>query len=94
MGQPLHPASQKFIQEEPTFWRFRRALRKADQDALDDLLNMAGTHLSAAQYALHALPFEVALLAMVLEEHKEILKLRDKVIALSIKTRGTQIQGL
>jgi hypothetical protein len=38
---------------------------------------------AAAQYASHALPFAVFLLAMLLEEHKEVIKLRERVEALS-----------
>jgi hypothetical protein len=38
---------------------------------------------AAAQYASHTLPFEVFLLAMLLEEYKEVIKLRERVEALS-----------
>ena len=71
------------MQEEAAFARFRRALRRSDQVALDDLFVSARQHLAAAQYASHALPFEVMLLAMLLEEHKEVMKLRERVEALS-----------
>ena len=58
---------------------FRRALRRGDQQALDDLFAAARKHLSAAAYAAHALPFETFLLAMLLEEHKEVIRLRRLV---------------
>jgi len=83
MGRTLPSATQVFQQEEAGFARFRRALRRSDQLALDDLFTSARQHLAAAQYATHALPFEVFLLAMLLEEHKEVMKLREKVEALS-----------
>ena len=83
MGRTLPSATQVFQQEEAAFARFRRALRRSDQLALDDLFTSARQHLAAAQYAAHALPFEVFLLAMLLEEHKEVMKLREKVEALS-----------
>lgn len=67
------------MQEEQAFARFRRALRRSDQLALDDLFTAARQHVAAAQYAAHALPFEVFLLAMLLEEHKEVMRLRDIV---------------
>jgi hypothetical protein len=67
------------MQEEAAFSRFRRALRRSDQLALDDLFTKARQHLAAAQYAAHALPFEVFLLAMLLEEHKEVMRLRERV---------------
>ncbi len=71
------------MQEEAAFARFRRALRRSDQLALDDLFTSARQHLAAAQYAAHALPFEVFLLAMLLEEHKEVLRLRQEVESLA-----------
>jgi len=82
MGRTLPSATQVFLQEEAAFSRFRRALRRSDQVALDDLFTSARQHLAAAQYATHALPFEVFLLAMLLEEHKEVMKLRERVEAL------------
>ena len=58
---------------------FRRALRRGDQQALDDLFAAAQKHLAAAAYAAHALPLETFLIAMLLEEHKEVMRLRDLV---------------
>ncbi len=77
MGRTLPSATIVFQQEEAAFSRFRRALRRSDQLALDDLFTSAHQHLAAAQYASHALPFEVFLLSMLLEEHKEVMRLRD-----------------
>jgi hypothetical protein len=79
MGRTLPSATQAFYQEAESFNRFRRALRRGDQTALDDLFAMAQQHLAAAAYAAHALPMEVFLLAMLLEEHKEVLRLRELV---------------
>jgi len=86
MGRTLPSATQVIIQEEAAFTRFRRALRRSDQVALDDLFASARQHTAAAQYASHALPFEVFLLAMLLEEHKEVMKLRGQVEALSTRS--------
>jgi hypothetical protein len=82
MGRTLPSATVVFMQEEAAFARFRRALRRSDQVALDDLFVSARQHLAAAQYASHALPFEVFLLSMLLEEHKEVMKLRQRMEAL------------
>ena len=79
MGRTLPSATQVIIQEEAAFARFRRALRRSDQVTLDDLFASARQHTAAAQYVSHALPFEVFLLAMLLEEHKEVMKLRERV---------------
>ena len=82
MGRTLAPIAQVFLQEQESFSRFRRALRRSDQEAMDDLFIAARKHLSAAAYASHALPFEVFLLAMLLEEHKEVVRLRQIVEAI------------
>lgn len=77
MGKTLPTISMLVQQEEQSFARFRRALRRSDQVALDDLFASAHQHLAAAQYAAHALPFEVLLLSMLLEEHKLVMRLRQ-----------------
>lgn len=77
MGRTLPSVSQAFLKEQEAFSRFRRALRRSDQQALDELFAAAHQHLAAAAYASHALPFEILLLAMLLEEHKEVMRLRQ-----------------
>jgi hypothetical protein len=94
MGRTLPSATQVIIQEEAAFARFRRALRRSDQVALDDLFASARQHTAAAQYATHALPFEVFLLAMLLEEHKEVMKLRDLVETLCAKNNPSTLPGM
>ena len=79
MGRTLPSATQNFLLEEESFSRFRRALRRSDQLALDELFAAARQHLAAAAYAAHALPMEVFLLAMLLEEHKEVQRLRTRI---------------
>ncbi len=79
MGRTLPSITQMFMEEEQSFARFRRALRRSDQLALDDLFSAARKHLAAAAYASNALPMETFLLAMLLEEHKEVLRLRALV---------------
>ncbi len=79
MGRTLPSATQSFLIEEESFSRFRRALRRSDQLALDELFVAARQHLAAAAYAAHALPMEVFLLSMLLEEHKEVLRLRTRL---------------
>jgi len=79
MGRTLPSATMAFHEQAESFSRFRRALRRGDQVALDDLFAAAQQHLAAAAYATHPLPMEVFLLAMLLEEHKEVLRLRGLV---------------
>ena len=79
MGRTLKSITQVFLNEEQSFARFRRALRRSDQLVLDDLFAAARQHIAAAAFASHALPFEVFLLSMLLEEHKEVVRLRQLV---------------
>jgi hypothetical protein len=83
MGRTLPSITQAFLQEQQSLSKFRRALRLEDQRALDDLLAASRHHLAAAAYASHLLPFEVMLLAMLVEEHKEVMRLRERLDALS-----------
>lgn len=83
MGRTLPSITMEFMQEQEAFGRFRRALRRSDQLVLDELFSAARKHAAAQAYAAHALPFEAALLSMLLEEHKEVTRLRQMVEALS-----------
>ncbi len=83
MGRTLPSITQLFLQEQESFSRFRRALRKSDQKVLDDLFASARQHLAATTFASHALPFEMFLLSMLLEEHKMTLRLQERVEELS-----------
>lgn len=86
MGRTLPSITQVFYQEQGSLARFRRALRRSDQLILDDLFVSAQKHLAAAAYASHALPMETFLLAMLLEEHKEVMGLRN-LVERSVMTR-------
>jgi hypothetical protein len=79
MGRTLPSITQAFLEEQAAFTRFRRALRRSDQLALDELFAAARQHLAAAAYASYALPIEIFLMAMLLEEHKEVIRLRNLV---------------
>ena len=79
MGRTVPTITQVFHQHSQSLSRFRRVLRRADQLALDDLLAAAQNHLAAAAYASDILPFEMFLLAMLLEEHKELMRIREQL---------------
>jgi len=79
MGRTLPSITQSLNEEQAAFGRFRRALRRLDQMALDELFTAARQHLAAAAYAANLLPMETFLLAMLLEEHKEVARLRAQV---------------
>lgn len=56
MGRTVPTVTQIFLEEQEALQRFRRALRRADQEALDDLLAAAHRRLAAVAYAGHPFP--------------------------------------
>lgn len=58
--------------------RFRRALRKEDQDVLDDLLVSMNKHWHLRDQMEHLTPLEFMLLGMLVEQNKEIKQLTQK----------------
>jgi hypothetical protein len=79
MGRTVASATQLILREQAALAKFRRALRKEDQRAFDDLLRGARYHVAAIAYASHLLPLETMLLAMLIEEHKRVLKLEARL---------------
>lgn len=89
MGRPLPTATMLFMQEQDNYSQFRRALRRSDQLALDDLFVMARNHTAAAAYAANALPMETFFLAMLLEEYKDVIRLRTAIEKLEIELKDS-----
>jgi hypothetical protein len=79
MGRTLPTITQQLTATEAALSRFRRALRKSDQYILDGLFASARRHTAAISQTDALLPFEAALLAIVLEQAKEIAVLRQKL---------------
>ena len=90
MGRTLRTFTQLVHSEVERWKKFRRTLRKEDQTALDELFSAARYHSVAGAYASNAVPFEAMLLAMLLEEHKDVRRLRQKVSELERHTADTR----
>jgi hypothetical protein len=95
MGRTLPSVTQAFLIEQQNFSQFRRALRRSDQLALDELFAWARNHVAAAAYAANALPMETMLLAMLLEEHKEVMRLRNEIerLEMGLKPKPAEPAG-
>ena len=73
------------LPEQEAFLHFRRALRRSDQAILDDLFTSVQKYQAAAAHTTQALPVENLLLALLIEEHKEVIRLCNQVSALEAR---------
>ena len=88
MGRTV-PTFTMVIQQEMESWgKFRRGLRREDQEALDDLFRAARLQLAGSAYAARPIPFESIALCMLLAQHRMILDLQQRLKRLEA-THGT-----
>ncbi len=79
MGRTLQTTNQLILNEISNFRNFRRALRADDQKLFDTLFAAARQHTAAISMADHALPFESVLLAILIEQQRQIEALERKI---------------
>jgi hypothetical protein len=75
MGRTLPTIVQSLQTEEAAWKLFRRALRKEDQEAFDTLWRFARFHAAPASMASRPMPFEAALMAMMVAVERQIMEL-------------------
>ncbi|MCL4273230.1 MAG: hypothetical protein KJZ77_05105 [Anaerolineales bacterium] len=85
MGRTVITITQLLNETEADLRAFRRTLRRSDQYVFDGLFAAARRHIAAIGQAESLLPFESALLAMLLEQAKEIAVLRQELDELKKK---------
>ena len=79
MGRTV-PTFTMVMQQEMDSWsKFRRGLRKEDQDALDDLFRSARMQLAGSAYAARPIPFESIVMAMLVAQQRRIAELQQAV---------------
>lgn len=81
MGRTLPTYNMLILQElDKDEWkRFRRALRKNDQEIFDELFIAPKIQMQAGAYASNAKPFETMLICMMIELKKELKLLEQRV---------------
>jgi hypothetical protein len=79
MGRTVVPFSQILDQEVLEWQKFRRGLRKEDQQFLDRLFEKARLHVQAGVYASRPWPFETILISILLEHEKALVELKNKL---------------
>ena len=85
MGRTVITITQQLNETENMLSPFRRTLRRSDQYVFDGLFAAARRHIAAIGQAESLLPFEAALLAMLLGQSKEIAVLQQKLEELMAK---------
>jgi len=85
MGRTVLPFSQVLEQEAQEWRKFRRGLRKEDQQFLDRLFEEARLHVQAGVYASRPWPFETILISILIEHEKALVELRAKLRTLEEK---------
>ena len=76
MGKTLPPYSQLIEGERRRWAPFKRALPKADQPLFDRLFDCAKLHIQAGVMVSRPWPFETIVMAIVLEQHKQVEQLQ------------------
>jgi hypothetical protein len=74
------PTYGQTLEREIEGWKkFRRALRKEDQQVFDQLFEKARLHIKVGGSASRPWPFEAILISMLLEQEKAVVELRSKI---------------
>jgi hypothetical protein len=82
MGRTLPSAAIQYMSFVKQMQTFKRGIARSDGLVVDDLLALANLHVAEVAYAASPLPEQLYLLAMILEEHKFVMALQEKVEAL------------
>jgi hypothetical protein len=85
MGRTVLPFSRVLEQEVQEWKKFRRGLRKEDQQFLDHLFEEARLHVQAGVYASRPWPFETILVSILIEHEKAFAELRSRLRVLEEK---------
>lgn len=79
MGRTLPTIVQSLRTEEEGWKLFRRALRKEDQEAFDALWRYARYHAAPASMASRPMPFEAALMGMLVAVERQLMDLERRL---------------
>lgn len=79
MGRTVSTITQLINETEASLSSFRRALRRSDQYIFDGVFASARQHITAIGQTDSLLPFEAVLLAILLEQAKEMAVLRQEL---------------
>ena len=90
MGRTVLPFSRVLEQEVQEWRKFRRGLRKEDQEFLDRLFEEARLHVQAGVYASRPWPFETILISILVEHEKALVELKTRIRILEEKKKESE----
>ena len=91
MGRTV-PTFTMVLQQELESWsKFRRGLRKEDQDALDELFRAARLQLAGSAYAARPIPFESMVMAMLVAQQRRIAALEAQRARTALPVEGAAV---
>ncbi len=80
MGRTV-PTFTNIIDSEITSWsKFKRGLRKKDQEIFEDMFRACRKHLAENFYAMRTIPFESIIISITLEQHRRIQALEAALV--------------
>ncbi len=88
MGRTVAPFSQVLEAEFDSWGKFRRALRREDQEAMDALFAAAKYHVAAMAYASRLTPLEAILMGILVEHQKSLRQLQHRLSELESQHAG------
>ena len=88
MGKTLPPFSSLIEQERRRWAPFKRALPKADQPVFDWLFDCAKVHIQAGVMVARPWAFETIVMAIVLEQQKQLERLQRLLEELQSHKQG------
>lgn len=91
MGRTILSATQTWVEEDKALRRFVRALRKADQELIQELLALSRRHIAEASYASNLYPMDVYLVSMLLETFRKVKQLERQLEALGVQPEESAI---
>ena len=91
MGRTV-PTFTMVVQAEMDTWsKFRRGLRKEDQDALDELFRSARMQLASSAYAARPIPFESIVMSMLIMQQRMIKELQRGLAVEPLKDNHQEV---
>jgi hypothetical protein len=90
MGRTV-PTFTQVIQQEMESWsKFRRGLRKEDQEAFDEIFRAARMQLASSAYAARPIPFESIVISALIAQQRTIHELQQWLHTRRVESAGEE----